>query len=544
MASSSLRGEQGASRNLKVMSLHGWRTNKGVMSFQLHGLKLALSLDPFHQGVRSEGDAPNLNRGGPKDETANWVLETIDAPHKATGPPFPEVAQIFGESQDLYFQWWDMQKKSEEKIKYHGIEESLEFLFKHLQDEGPVDILAGFSQGAIMASVVHAKLEENPGILPAHLRPKCFLFMAGGAMRDTEYLKNYFTSEEALNRLGRTIPSIHAIADKDKFRDLGELLLERYEKGKKGSWRLIRYPEPHQPPTWKRSPEKLKEIANLMKMNVESRVWWAFDFDGVLCDSARETGMSGIRAGRKILPKVFDKERCSSSNGLVDAFVFLRPLLEHGYHAIVLNFMVLQKWKDVKDNVMQVAKEVEADIKKRGFEQAFDDLKAHGLEKEDLQEALHAVRDEWMESDFQSWLSANSFYDEAVSAVASLDPKHVYIITTKHKNFADPLLKKAGLKIPEENLFGQGMGAKEDVIEMLSKEKEEGKVCFFIEDRIETLTRVAEKVNCRCRLAFASWGYSTTAQKDEARSQKFDFCTEATLKTIIDRFRSLENIEV
>ena len=56
----------------------------------------------------------------------------------------------------------------------------------------------------------------------------------------------------------------------------------------------------------------------------------ALDFDGVLCDSARETAMTAWRAGRTIWPEWQGEAPAE----LVERFCTLRPWLETGYQAL------------------------------------------------------------------------------------------------------------------------------------------------------------------------------------------------------------------
>ena len=65
---------------------------------------------------------------------------------------------------------------------------------------------------------------------------------------------------------------------------------------------------------------------------------WALDFDGVLVDSARETGI----AGWKTLGALLRKEPFVSAapQASIDAFVLARPVLETGWEAALMLWLI------------------------------------------------------------------------------------------------------------------------------------------------------------------------------------------------------------
>ena len=58
----------------------------------------------------------------------------------------------------------------------------------------------------------------------------------------------------------------------------------------------------------------------------------ALDFDGVLCDSARETAVSAWRAGSGLWPE--DMHGAEPPENMIRQFTAVRPYLETGYQAI------------------------------------------------------------------------------------------------------------------------------------------------------------------------------------------------------------------
>jgi len=68
----------------------------------------------------------------------------------------------------------------------------------------------------------------------------------------------------------------------------------------------------------------------------------ALDFDGVLCDSVRETAISGWKAGAAIWPDMSDP---LPPDELLDAYRLARPIIEVGQEAI----LVMRLLKDGHD---------------------------------------------------------------------------------------------------------------------------------------------------------------------------------------------------
>lgn len=498
---------------MRILALHGWRTNKDILAFQLGGLSKA------------------FKETSDKDAEGSDAIEIvcINAPKDASGPPYPEVSNAFGDDQP-YYEWWDAEKHADGTRVMHGMEDSAGFVIDYIMQNGPFDALLGFSQGGAMVSYLQARVENDPSIIPTHLRWRCCIFIAGVPVFDTERREQYFLSPEATKERGKWCPTIHMIGEKDQYKELCGMLHKQYHECAPDSTSLIEFPEPHHPPTWRRSSGQLLRAAKLIRRTLfQTKLWWAFDFDGVLCHSAKETCLSGLRAGHVLLPDLFTDEVMAENSDIVDAFVnHSRPLLEHGYHSIILSYMFLSRAQKLgRDAMPEILKDVNSCIRLSGFGPVIEELEDLGVTEDDLKQEMRNARDQWIEEDLEGWLSANEYYEIAVRAVSKLIAagESVYVITTKHQDYAIQLLNRAGLELPEDHVFGAGMGAKETVIESIAA-NEKGKICFFIEDRVGTLERVAPKLDCPCRLAFAQWGYNTDEDLTEAKKNKFEILTD------------------
>lgn len=224
---------------------------------------------------------------------------------------------------------------------------------------------------------------------------------------------------------------------------------------------------------------------------------FALDFDGVICDSAAETGVTGWRAGRAFIP---EWDALEPPPGHLDRFVRLRPFLETGYQAILLMRMI------------------DRGVSSERISSAFADhceemLAELGQTREVLVQAFGTTRDEWIAGDLEDWLSRHRFYpgviDRLTRAMAS---SPAYILTTKQQRFAAALLHSQNLGFAPEHIFGLDTGRpKEDILGQLQQEHGPRARIHFVEDRLPTLDRIAARADLyEVRLYLADWGYVTS----------------------------------
>ena len=110
----------------------------------------------------------------------------------------------------------------------------------------------------------------------------------------------------------------------------------------------------------------------------------ALDFDGVICDSARETAVSAWRAGRELWP---EWASVVPPPEYVARFVRLRPWLETGYQAIVMLRMIADGVAD-------------AEFAERLDEHCRECLARLGCDRDELVRRFGRTRDEWIRDDF------------------------------------------------------------------------------------------------------------------------------------------------
>jgi phosphoglycolate phosphatase-like HAD superfamily hydrolase len=229
------------------------------------------------------------------------------------------------------------------------------------------------------------------------------------------------------------------------------------------------------------------------------------DFDGVLCDSARETAVSAWRAGQEFFPDWSGPEPTAEA---VDAFVAVRPILETGFQSILL--------------MKRIADGVPVDEIRDGGAEAAEALMAElGLERQALVRAFGAARDVWIESDLPGWLGRHGFFagtaERLRETLATGIP--VYIATTKQERFVEALFAGQGLDFPSARIFGlDAKKKKEQVLRELLAEYP-GRRLHFVEDRIDTLRRVQDCPELAgVELYYADWGYGLPADLDAAKA--------------------------
>ena len=288
---------------------------------------------------------------------------------------------------------------------------------------------------------------------------------------------------------------------------------------------------------------------------------YAFDFDGVLVDSAAELGLSGYDAAKLLCPGApwltRKLRRPDQLEQLIQGFCKVRPCLETGWEAPILLKLLTEEDASV-DNIIH-------DFHHNGLrEKVMDDL---GVSVDQCKDALKKARNEWIKSDDngQDWLEAHGFYQGACDAVRKLleDPEKlpdVYVITTKAADFTQRLLEQQRLAgkdapgggISPERIFGLGSPPKEKVLAQLLEERGSDYAAVFVEDRLLTLDSAMSDsaINTRVVPVVASWGYNTIEQRDHGKETGYtvlkqedpsslgDVLTDSAANTLLEALNS------
>eukprot|EP00038_Savillea_parva_P013950 m.9645 g.9645 ORF g.9645 m.9645 type:complete len:262 (+) comp2661_c0_seq1:83-868(+) len=252
--------------------------------------------------------------------------------------------------------------------------------------------------------------------------------------------------------------------------------------------------------------------------------FFAFDFDGVLCDSARETGTAGLTALMALTGVTQDNQ-----DTLVNNFTKVRPVLETGWESVLLVHL-LSTGRTPEDIVGRFGSE----LKSVALNELSHDEAA-------IKAAFRAARDTMIAASVESWMALHDFYPHAVDTVVGLLASEVpvYVITTKAKDFAERLLAQCGILMPSDRVFGLGSGPKPQVLKQLLDSHGQGARCLFLEDRVQTLLDVQETAELQGRVdvVLADWGYNMKVDRDAASLRGVTVVAQKDLTACCDRFK-------
>jgi phosphoglycolate phosphatase-like HAD superfamily hydrolase len=245
----------------------------------------------------------------------------------------------------------------------------------------------------------------------------------------------------------------------------------------------------------------------------------ALDFDGVLCDSARETGITGWKAAGTL----WEDMTTSLPPALLDRYCHARPVIETGYEAILM-MRLLRDGEDPDELLKTFPQQVEELIARSGTDAA-------GLKR-----LYGAVRDRWIRDDPQGWLSLSPLYPGAAETLNTLPPETVsYIVTTKQERFVQQLLEHNGVRFAAEQIIGLDRGMTKEAVLRQLMERHPGQQVHLVEDRMSTLRRLlAQPDLAAVRLHLSCWGYNTEADRREAVRLKIHLLRELTLAEIVN----------
>ena len=239
---------------------------------------------------------------------------------------------------------------------------------------------------------------------------------------------------------------------------------------------------------------------------------YAFDFDGVICDSAVETGMTGWKAAKKIWYDMGDDPL--PSENLIDKFRTIRPLLETGYEAILIIRLLY-----LRLSVAEICQH---------YQQTLSNLvHQNNLHFDTLKQLFGETRDHWIRSNEQEWLAMNPLFPTVKNKLNSLPETAQYIITTKQERFVTLILQFNGVPIQQSRIFGMDRQmSKQETLGMLKKNHPNQDI-VFIEDRVQTLVEILQNPSLHSiKLQLASWGYNTSEQRSFAIDSKIQIISQ------------------
>lgn len=228
---------------------------------------------------------------------------------------------------------------------------------------------------------------------------------------------------------------------------------------------------------------------------------YALDFDGVICDSALETGLSAWRAARYLWPEL----PAQIPDAVLAGFRQVRPALETGFESILIN-------RSLYDGTP-------ASAMLDDFSQQTDAVRQRfRLSNETLKSLFGEVRDSWIADDFASWIANNPLYQGVAEFLQQIPPAQLLIITTKQERFVSAILEANAITLPKAQIYGlERRRSKSDILSELANDHN-GEICF-VEDRLPTLLQIINEPQLnRVDLWLANWGYNT--QNDQQRAER------------------------
>lgn len=241
---------------------------------------------------------------------------------------------------------------------------------------------------------------------------------------------------------------------------------------------------------------------------MKQSIIYALDFDGVICDSAIETGVAGWKAAMKIWDDIVTP---LPSQNILDQFREARPLIETGYEAILT-----MKMLNDGEQVETISKD---------FANKKDKLmKSSDLDTEFLKKLFGETRDKWIKDDLNEWLEMNPLFPEVAEKLKYLASQdRWYIITTKQERFVKQILKANQINMPDDRIFGLDKKMSKEAVLLDLVDKHPREAIYFVEDRLPALLKVIRnKKLASVQLFFATWGYNTEKDKVDAQQETIE----------------------
>jgi len=259
-----------------------------------------------------------------------------------------------------------------------------------------------------------------------------------------------------------------------------------------------------------------------------------FDFDGVLCDSIRETAKAGYLTCLRLWPELASEKTEQSlaatktPEAVVEGFQKIRPLLTTGWQAVVMIRMLIEA-PGSADSVVNDWSDTTCS----------NCLEQWNVSQQDVMDCFHKTRQQWIKEDLSSWISEHGVFATALSAFRVLHaelPNDTFILTTKSAEFTQVILRSWGIHdFREDRVFGLGSGPKIETIHRIVSEHEadvtksaghaadsvraHGRLvpvrAHFFEDKLSTLVSSAASELSKdidVRFYFERWGYNTAEQ--------------------------------
>jgi phosphoglycolate phosphatase-like HAD superfamily hydrolase len=234
---------------------------------------------------------------------------------------------------------------------------------------------------------------------------------------------------------------------------------------------------------------------------------YALDFDGVICDSAMETAITGWKAAGSIWS---DMPKAIPPQAMTDQFRLVRPIIETGYEAVLamrllyLDETVEAIYSNYGDKIQALLQDAQVTV-------------------DDLKKLFGDTRDVWIANDLADWVNMNPLFEGVAAKLQALEQQHHwYVVTTKQERFVKQILKANEIELADERIFGLDCNMSKVEVLMGLLKTHPNKTIYFVEDRLPTLLNVLKNDGlANVKLIFALWGYNTAEDKALAAEQAF-----------------------
>lgn len=225
----------------------------------------------------------------------------------------------------------------------------------------------------------------------------------------------------------------------------------------------------------------------------------ALDFDGVICDSAVECLVNSYNSFNIFKgytsQKVYNlKEICA---GYIETFRKFRPLVRVAKEYYALWYLIrMNQPIDPNTSIRKQAKVGEENLDR--FNSIF-----------------YGQRQEWMESNINSWLDYNPLYGGIKKALSKIsDKENMLIVSSKDKSAIKAILQHNGLSIDDPKVWSSDSGMDKDEIfrKLGGNYSINLSNITFLDDNLNNLIKAK---GMGIAVFFASWGYSMENEKKQ-----------------------------
>lgn len=182
-----------------------------------------------------------------RESLPNVDFTYLDGPVAATGPAEPGVEEFW--KGDSFYQWWDAVAKDSkairdsptstsfsERLEYIRADTTLEHITNLISEQGPFDLLVGFSHGANFITMLTAHYELLVQGDMSKVPYKAVLLICGGAngpdQMSFDPLRDGMLSFAAESKpTVLATPSIHVIGEQDSIAAASHALTKAYDSG-------------------------------------------------------------------------------------------------------------------------------------------------------------------------------------------------------------------------------------------------------------------------------------------------------------------------